>query len=295
MPDYRAYGFSISSDLELPALQSAQTGADVTIRAGTVSAEGIGGMQFRNWEAMPGAFRIHFPEAGRVAVNSGREIIYDRRAGADDSQIASVLLGTGLAVVMMQRRRLPLHSCAVATPDGALLVMGKSGAGKSTMLTGLLELGFPMIADDLTGIDIAEDGAAMAVPGFPAVRLWPDSLALAGTSVQGLASVRSDIAKFYLPVPRFCDSPVPIRAIAYLSAHNGEDVRIRQMPAPHRIEALSRFIFRKNFLKGLGLQRFAFDTVAATVRRAELFEIHRPTNAVSPRKMAQRLIAALRA
>jgi hypothetical protein len=196
--------------------------------------------------------------------------------------------------VMMQRRMLPLHSCAVATPEGALLVIGKSGAGKSTFLTGLLELGFPMIADDVTGVQISEDGVPMAIPGFPAIRLWPDSLALAGKSERGLASVRSDIEKFYLPVSRFCGTRIPIRAIAYLIPYNGEEVRLGTMLPEHRVETLSRFIYRKNFLKGLGLQRFAFETVAAIVQKVSMLEIRRPAKSVAPREMAERLISATR-
>ena len=292
MPRYRAFGLSIESDLDLPALPVTQAEPDVTICAGAVPSDTIGGMQFRNWEAKPGEFRIFFPEAGRVAVNGGREIVYDRKAGADDSQIVSVLLGTGLAAAMMQRGQLPLHSCAVATPRGALLVIGKSGAGKSTMLSGLLEHGYPMMADDITGLDISEDSGPMAIPGFPAMRLWRDSLTLAGKGEAGLSRVRSDLEKFYVPVPHYWEKPMPVRAIAYLSAYNGEDVLVSKMPAELRIEALSRFIFRKNFLRGLGLQRSAFETIAATVRSAELFRIIRPAKAVPPREIAAHLLTA---
>ena len=125
------------------------------------------------------------------------------------------------------------------------------------------------------------------------MRLWRDSLAMAGKSEAGLPRVRSDLEKFYLPVTHYCRQPTPVRAIAYLTPYNGEDVKVSRLPPEQRIEVLSRFIFRKNFLAGLGLQRFAFETVAATVRHVEMFRIHRPARPVEPRAMAARLIAAV--
>jgi Coenzyme PQQ synthesis protein D (PqqD) len=46
-----------------------------------------------------------------------------------------------------------LHAGAVATPAGCLLLSGDSGAGKSSLLAGLVHAGFPFVADDIVPLE----------------------------------------------------------------------------------------------------------------------------------------------
>ena len=300
MPTYKAYGLTISSDIALPALgrvelPGGRATADITFKEGPVPADAGGENKFRNWEAGPGRFLGEFYEAGRFLVTDGNLVRYQRELGADDTQIVSLLLGSCLGAALMQRQMLPIHSCCVLTDKGAVLVMGRSGAGKSTTLGGLLELGLPMMADDVTGLRISDDGTPLAIPAFPSIRLWKDSLAKLGHTSEGLALVRKDMQKYYLPSGTFHDQPEPIRGIAYISAGNAAELKREIIEPAHKVETLSRFIFRKNFIDGMKLRRFAFQTVAATVRDLPMVRIIRPVDAVPPRKVAQAILDSMEA
>lgn len=59
-----------------------------------------------------------------------------------------------------------LHAGVVASPDGCLLLCGESGAGKSTLLAGLVQAGFPLVADDIA---MQEEGTGL---------IWPTPLAI---------------------------------------------------------------------------------------------------------------------
>ena len=291
---YKAYGLTIRSDIELPALP--QVGGpvyDIDFRAGPVTPGDGGETKFRNWEASEGRFLAHFYNVCRVLVTGGDSVVYDRLPGNDDSQIVSVLLGTCLAAILMQRRVLPIHSCCVLTERGAVLVMGPSGAGKSTTLGGLLELGLPMLADDVTGLTLDAHGRPIAVPAFPAIRLWQDSLDRLGHVSTGLPRVRSDMEKFYLPASSFHNQPEPIRGIVRLAPSNGEHLRIEPIDTADQVETLSRFIFRKNFIDGMKLRRFAFEHVASTVNAVTMLKAVRPAGGIEPRELASRVLAAM--
>lgn len=291
MPTYSAYGLVIRSDIPLPALAEVDArGFDIDITAAAIPLNSGGENKFRNWEAEPNRFLSHFFNVGRILVTDGNAIAYDREGGVDDSQIISLLLGTGLAAAMMQRRMLPIHSCAVLTDKGVVMVMGRSGAGKSTMLGGLLELGLPMLADDVTGLDIGADGRPMAIAGFPAMRLWEDSLTKLGQKSDGLPKVRNDLNKYYLPVANFHPDPEPIRCIVHLTASNEAETRIEEIDPARRLEVLSRFIFRKNFIDGLGLRRFAFERVAHTVNNVRMLRVTRPAADVKPQQLARYML-----
>ncbi|MCR2833198.1 hypothetical protein [Parerythrobacter lacustris] len=296
MPNYRVYGFIVASDLPLPVLPRAEAGEpDVTIAAGPVpGTEGLR-TQFRNWEAEPDRFIATFHETGRFLVSGGNRITYHRFDHADDSQVVSILLGTCMAALLMQRRILPLHSCSVRTDQGAVLVMGVSGAGKSTTLGGLMALGLPMMADDVTGIVFGESGQPMAIPAFPATRLWQDSLEKLGHGTAGLPRVRTDLAKFYRAVDGFHPEAEPIRAIVYLKATNASEPRFHPIELAQRTECVSRFVHRKNFLDGMHLRRWGFDSAVAIVRKVPLFELARPSGWVEPVDLAKTILAGIAA
>lgn len=296
MPNYKVYGVVVASDLPLPVLPLAEDGEpDVVIAAGPVpETEGLR-TQFRNWEAEPARFIATFHETGRFLVSGGNCITYQRFDHADDSQVVSVLLGTCMAALLMQRRILPLHSCSVHTEGGAVLVMGVSGAGKSTTLGGLMALGLPMMADDVTGIVVREDGAPIAVPAFPATRLWQDSLEKLGHGTAGLPRVRTDLAKFYRSVEGFHPEAAPIRAIVYLKATNASGHMFQPIEPARRVECVSRFVHRKNFLDGMGLRRWGFESAVAIVREVPLYELARPSGWVEPVDLARALLDGIAA
>ena len=136
-----------------------------------------------------------------------------------------------------------LHAGALAGPAGGLLLCGDSGAGKSSLLAGLVHAGFPFIADDIVPVEAGsgliwpvplaisiKHGSWPAISGLfpqlaraPIIRfggrsmryLWPDARALAEHS--------SGYAAAAVLFPRYAeDAPVtrtrlePARALALL-------------------------------------------------------------------------------
>jgi len=54
-----------------------------------------------------------------------------------------------------------LHGCCVAWPEGAVLIRGESGSGKSDLALRLIDLGAELVADDQVILE-KEDGRLMA-------------------------------------------------------------------------------------------------------------------------------------
>ncbi len=77
------------------------------------------------------------------------------------------------------RGLIAIHSAAVATPGGILVIAGASGQGKSTLALGLAHRGFGLLSDELA--IVGRDGSVMPYPRSVHVR--PATLAL----IPGLA------------------------------------------------------------------------------------------------------------
>src|SRR5439155_431430 len=112
-----------------------------------------------------------------------------------------------------------LHASAAITGDGALAFAGKAGWGKSTICASLAHAGGSPLADDCLVIG-GRRGRFFAIPSYPGLRLWPDTVKALGRRVHDSELV-SDYSEKRRITSRRSDirrrSPVPLRAIYVLS------------------------------------------------------------------------------
>ena len=164
--DYEAYGLRVRSPVPLPFARgredpedpAAAGEPDVVVRLGAVPAALAGPADRRRapgghavWEAAAGAFLIGVHGVARYLVTGGREVLVEPRGG-DAREIGASLAGTVWAALLLQRGIVPFHASAVEFEAGAVLFLGRSGAGKSSLLGALLKRGHAMLADDVAGI-----------------------------------------------------------------------------------------------------------------------------------------------
>lgn len=78
---------------------------------------------------------------------NGKQILINEKC--KDLQCAlSILLGTGLSLLMLYRNRIPLHASGIVMKDNVIGFMGRSGVGKSTFLRFLLQKGYKVLTED---------------------------------------------------------------------------------------------------------------------------------------------------
>jgi len=129
---------------------------------------------------------LSFPGVCRIQVAGRQHIQLEGEDGVSEEALSHFALGVGMGALLHQREVLALHASAVVGPFGALLFMGSSSLGKSTLAAAFHEnWGWPLVADDISAIEFHGDGAYVA-PAYPYLRLWPEaaeSLGLATASV----------------------------------------------------------------------------------------------------------------
>jgi hypothetical protein len=105
----------------------------------------------------------------------GREIQCFPQPETQLDTIRHLLLDQVVPLTLSSRGRLILHASAIVTPDGAVAFLGASGLGKSTLAASFGRQGLPFLADDCLVLK-EEGGRLLAIPSYPDLRLWPDSL-----------------------------------------------------------------------------------------------------------------------
>ena len=178
--DYGTHGLHVRSPIPLPFLRGREdppaAEPDVVVRLGTAPAALAGGRYGRRasgghavWEAAPGAFLIGVHGVARYLVTEGREVLVEPRGGSL-REIGASLAGTVWAALLLQRGIVPFHASAVEFEAGAVLFLGRSGAGKSSLLGALLKRGYAMLADDVAGVvpdSFLRGASAGAEPRMP--------------------------------------------------------------------------------------------------------------------------------
>ncbi len=313
--DYVGYSLRVRSPVPLPfaALRMRAPAPDVTVRIGTVpetlhapvhSRRCLDGLP--EWEAAPGIFLLRVQGVARYLVTEGRDILVEP-LGVDDRELGAHLEKTAWTALLLQRGIISFHASAVASEEGAVLFVGRSGAGKSSLLGALLKRGYAMLADDVVGVapDSSLRGASashfpapnaysrfLALPAYPRLRLCADALDALAWRGQALKEGKR-FGKHLVPVRRFHASPLPIRSLYLLDAHSRSGIEIETVRSSSAVEALRRQVLLKRLMNGLG-RREHFHTAVAMVRQAPVVRVRRPVHALRLDALADRVEAHLR-
>jgi hypothetical protein len=221
VPLYRAFALTIASEIHLIELPAGEGTPDVAISIGRV-ADAPPPSDGWSVIAAPDDVRGWMPSAGAFHVRGGREIVVDPIPGADDRALRLGIVGPLLGVILMQRGLFVLHASAVAIGGRAVAFFGPSGRGKSTLTAAMTRAGHPLIADDMTVIDTSGP-TPLVQPGFPRVKLWPDSASALAHDVENLPLIHPERTKRSVQFDAtFHSDPLPL-ARCYLLEDGDEE------------------------------------------------------------------------
>jgi hypothetical protein len=263
------FGYRVQSELPLPRLRpGSHAGDTIDVRTApgplaTGAGREIGRLDYPDgsplftiaeddegfvaWCAVSGTFRVQ-PELGLVTTDAEEASTFwqDRLTNA----IVPLLLSA--------RGELMLHAAAASDSDGAILLCGISGRGKSTLVDALGRRGTDVLAED--GVRLSFDGDAVSA--------WPGPLGVRLRAPDG-AGVK---AVHHHPAGGKGAGPVPVAGIGVLAPREGERAEIRPMGVE---EALAP-IFSHAILARPALRQAVFSQVASLLARVPAYAIRVP-------------------
>ena len=166
----------------------------------------------------------------RYLAAGGRDVLVEP-LGADDGGVGDFFPGTPFTALLQQRGVATLHAAAIATGAGAVLLLGPSGIGKSSLAAALVERGYLLLADDVTGVVPDAGGRALALPGFSRQRLCAHVLDEMRWWGRARSRVRDGMEKYWTPEQRACAVPLPVRAAFVLEAADCPEADIDPVPS----------------------------------------------------------------
>jgi hypothetical protein len=275
---YRAHGFTISSELELPELLALDGTPDVRIRVGPVAAELEGPVRHGpGYQAAEGRYLLDVPGIARYLVTEGRDVRVAPTPGTAESSVRLFLLSSVMAAVTHQRGLLAMHASTVAFDGGAVLFAGESGTGKSTLTAAFHDRGYPIVTDDVSVVAFDGDGHPMIHPGYRQLRLTADALDHVGASLGARRELGLDTQKYVVGVPGAPPpAPVPIRRMFLLTDRPSDTIRLQPLNGPDKVTAVVRGTYRRRMSVALGRRSAHFAQCVAVAKRIEIVEVDHP-------------------
>ena len=121
-------------------------------------------------------YLLEFPGLVRFLIaDETRALHVEPGPAVPDVTVRHLMLNQILPLVLSRRGRLVLHAAAIAVGDEVMGLVGTTGSGKSTLVAACGRLGAAVVTDDSLVLHRQGEGW-VAVPSYPAVRLWPDAL-----------------------------------------------------------------------------------------------------------------------
>jgi hypothetical protein len=275
---YSAYGLIIESPIPLPELAVNEGERDVVIRFGKLKHQPPRAYQETNeMQVVGNDIYVFWDEIGMFLVRGGREIIIQPVPGVSESVLRLFILGTTLAMLLYQRGLTVFHASAVAIGNEVVAFAGVKGAGKSTFAAALHAAGYKLVADDIVAID-SNRGHSMVLPGFPHLKLWPDSINLLGSDPELLPRLRPELEKrSYAVSTRFLQKPLPLRHFCIIDA--GSALHLEPLQPHEALTALMPHWYGSRFgmeqLRTLGLADF-FRQCIGVANSATIYRLKRP-------------------
>jgi len=291
---YEAFGLRIRSEFALPELfECDRAGCEVEIVRASLEETWRRSAARDDIFVMQGAnvlFRI--PEVGLFSAEGGRTLRVCPLPGGDEERLRLYILGTGMGLILLQRRTLPLHGSCVEIGGKAYVIVGHSGTGKSTLSSVLLSRGYRLLSDDVIPI-VFSGQTPVAVPSYPQQKLWQDSMNELGMTRRDGRPIYNRETKFAVPAhDYFQRESLPLAGVFELVKAKGEPF-IAPIPVLERYYVLFHHTYRNFYVTRAGLMDWHFGTLARFVNRIGVYRIGRSTTAFSAHESADRMLEAI--
>jgi hypothetical protein len=288
---YTAYGLNISSCIPCPELSPGSGPPDVTVRYGVVpkfldSTRDKGPA----YEANPDQVLFSIDGVAKFMVSQGKEILIERAATAEDSEVRLFLLGSAFGALLFQRGLLPLHGSAIEVHGRSVVILADCGLGKSTLAGVFHNRGYRILADDVCVVSMTEDGSPVILPGYPQLKLGMDAARKLGKDPESLPRIHPREEKIGLLLQEeFCRDPLPLSRLYVLETSSNGEFDLEPLKGVEKLTAIINNTYRLGFLKGLGVKASHFKQCVAVAKQAPLTRVTRPAKEFLLNELAQLL------
>ena len=154
-----------------------------------------------NWQVNQHEFALQVPGVGSFYARDGKEVEYSVEPGADPDWVQLYLNGQVLVALLHQRKIINFHASSFIHDDRGVMILGETGAGKSSLTVSFALAGAGFLSDDLTPV-IFKRSKPFIWPLYKDIKLRENTVAQLDISREKLREAEKGTGKQYLDVNR---------------------------------------------------------------------------------------------
>jgi len=222
--------------------------------------------------------RIEIPGIGVFLMVGGHELWCAAGQNIDRQLLETHLHGLPVAALLHQRGILHFHAASFVYRGKGVMVLGQSGAGKSSLAAAFHLDGASVLSDDITALK-ATDGMPAMMPVSVPIRLRQGILTQLGIDHDQVEGTNTFTGKVTLKTGFTSEENHPLHLLVYLEKYDGQQF-LTDTPAPEEQFALLRSeICHWEMLRGMpGTEQKYFSQILHLLRQVHFLRIRRPEN-----------------
>ena len=271
------YGLKVSSEMNLDYSQGDFEKADVSIVVGRVPSK----LEYtieKNKRYLHNDHQLIYKvkKIGNFLIENGNKITVEAIDNCPHRTIKLYLDGIAFSCLLAQRGIPVYHGSAVVKNDQCYLIMGSSGAGKSSLTSGLLDRGYQFITDDIIVFD-NDQKTIKVYPGFPEQKLSKDLVETYNLKVDQRIYYPGVIKDKFFVSRRdiFYNHPCKVDGIIYIKVSEDE-LSLRQVKGIEKLDVVLKNTFRSSFIKIFKKQKEQFKMNTSLANGVSVFIMKRP-------------------
>jgi len=188
-----------------------------------------------NMLSSPGEFFLQMPEVGCFYACNGDSVEYAVEKNADPEWVNLCLCGQVLVALLHQRKIINFHASSFVFNDKGIMILGETGAGKSSLTASFILEGAGYLTDDLTPV-VFEVRTPVVMPLRRNIKLEYDSIEQLNIPGAQLKKAEEGTGKHYMHVENKIIEKKPLHLIFKIEIG---DVTTPEFTIPEQTERFS--------------------------------------------------------
>lgn len=291
---YRAFGLNIASDFRLPELMEGSGSEDVGILKGIIDVGDYDLSENIIFKESREESIYQIKKIARCKIIKGETAIIMPDPFLSDSTLRLLILTSVFGCVFIQRRMVPIHGSCVVIGKRSIVIMGSSGAGKSSLAGTFIKEGCKFLSDDVSVISENALGKMLVQPGYPYRKLHQDSAEYHSLDYIGFERIEFEEEKYLIPQhDSFMAEPAELGAFFEIAPGDVDDVTIEKIKGMAKLDVLMRNIYRWKLIGYHDLNAYYYQKMGNIASRVDVFKITRPKGGFSCERQIKLILKEL--
>lgn len=195
-------------------------------------------------------FYMQVPGVGSYYACDGKIVEYSAEEGADRQWVQLYLNNQVLVALLHQRKIINFHASSFVNAGRGVMILGDTGAGKTSLTVAFAMKGAGFLSDDLTPV-IFKDSIPHIWPLNRDIKLRGDTVVQLGISRDRLKDAERGTGKQYLDVRRVDVSDYPLHTLLKIETGDSHKVEFYEPAAAEKFSLLRSEICSWEILAGM--------------------------------------------